>query len=92
MAGRGKKKNNKARGDRRTKNEEGQNVHNTRAARNSKNCNLFAIRKIQVVDFAALTRNPNRGFAIRNIDLIATIGLVLPTIESGGRRVLPGLR
>jgi hypothetical protein len=30
-----------------------------------KNCNLFAIRKMEDIDFGVVTRFSNRGFAIR---------------------------
>ena len=41
------------------------------------------IRNLQVYVFKLDTENSNRGVSIRNLGLIATIGLPLPTIEAG---------
>jgi hypothetical protein len=44
-------------------------------------CDLFAIRNFYVTCFQVLTGNSNSRFAIRNFGLIATIGLVYPSIK-----------
>ena len=50
-----------------------------------RNCHPFSIRNFQVAAAEGVRLNVNRGFAIRNSPLIATIGLSIPAIDSGSR-------
>ena len=56
----------------------------SREPTNNEKAFFVSIRNLQVYVFKVDTDISNRGVSIRNPGLIATIGLPLPTIQSGG--------